>query len=484
MKMRILTSLFTTRHFMNKSFALAVICVLVSQPILAQISQPVFATKSDSIQYAAITSELGSLFKSKEFSREKSRQIDSLMRLQSELRKRVIGMRTEYLADNNFATYQDMAAGKVKPETISKLSLANYTGKKLPKEIKNCTTLEELELVNTNIRKLNKTLAKTTVKKVYVYNNAAKLRLTRNTSVKDLIIRGVDAKNLPKSYKKFKTLENLDLSRNIGLNTFPNIAKNKQLKKLNLLENIITLQDFKKQRNATLQELNLQKNKIRYVPDAIANFPNLHKLTLNYNELTDVSDAIGTLKHLTEISFYQNKLTAIPSGLYKLQSLTMIDLYYNQIERIEPEIEQLHNLEVLYISNNQLKAIPESIGKLTKLRELYIHNNKLSYLPNALTSLTHLRVLRMNNNYFTTFPEPLLALKDLENLDVAKNNIHVLPEEILNFHKLQILVLLDNPWEDESFVMDMAGRMIKRGTVVHLNGLIGFEEYDDPESDN
>jgi Leucine-rich repeat (LRR) protein len=265
----------------------------------AQQSVPVFKERSDSVQYAAIQTEIMALFKS-ERNATSAKKLDSLFQLQASLREKIVGFKTIYSTDKDYTPYNHIKNGTAQPAHISKLSVTG-SQKKLPRELFACSNLVELELVNTRVKKLPRKLGKLkSLKSIYVYNNQSprQLRLSKNAITKELVLRGMKEKALPKSYKKFLALEQLDLSRNIGLEHFPDIYQNKKLVKLNLIENVITLTDLKGAPNSTLQDLNLQKNRIQKIPDAIGSFTALKKLALNYNSIDYVSPAIANLKNL------------------------------------------------------------------------------------------------------------------------------------------------------------------------------------------
>jgi len=440
---------------------------------LAQQSVPVFKNKTDSLEYAKLQTAIQDIFK-RERTDESAQALDSLFKLQFTLREKIIGYKTIYAPDKTFTLYEDVLTGKIDPTVVTKLSLSgNYT--KIPKRIITCTNLEELELVNTQVKKLPKNLMRLPkVKGIYVYNNQTKrsLKLGKNNVVKELLLRGMEANALPKSYKKLSALEELDLSRNIGLTSFPNVYQNKKLKKLNLLENNITLTDLKPILQTSLIELNLQKNKIQKIPDEIGNFISLKKLSLNYNEITEVSEKIGALRELEEMSFYHNKLKSIPSGIYDLSTLKTIDLYYNEIERVDPEISKLKNLEILYLSNNQLVSIPDNVSELGNLRELYLSNNRLFMLPGSLKALKKLTILRVNDNKLTDFPEFVFDLPSIENIDISANSISVIPSKVTQLPKLSLFVLVDNPVNKEEVnISKIIEDLTAKGTIVHQNSV-------------
>ncbi|MBX2966495.1 MAG: leucine-rich repeat domain-containing protein [Cyclobacteriaceae bacterium] len=459
------------------TFALLIATVLIAE---AQISIPVFKDKSDSVQYANVQSAM------REFTMQNQHLLDSVQRIEnrkkydslvtlfSVLRGKIIGFKTIYKPHDKFTPYHEVLSGKIDPALVTQLSFSDNTLKKFPKELYACTNLNELELVNTRVKKLPKKLSKlSNLKKVYVYNHTPKkqLRLAKNQTTEALLIRGTYANKLPKSYKPFTALRELDLSSNIGLNAFPDITQNTKLHKLNLLNNQLTLDDIGRIKHNTLEELNLLNNKIARVPAGITNFPSLKKLVFSNNPVNHVDPALGQLKNLEELAFYNCKLIELSKGLEELENLRQIDLYYNQLTNISIDLSKLKNLEILYLSNNELTSLTESIGSLSNLRELYLSHNKLNYLPKSLANLNQLKVLRVNNNSLTSFPYEILSLTNLENLDISRTNLYGIPEELTTFEKLQIFALTGNTWERNDEIVRIAEVLRKKGTVVHLNTL-------------
>lgn len=448
-------------------FALALFTVT---EVGAQHSVALFSSRQDSIQYTQVQAAIQDILKNSHIDRDNV-SLDSLLQLQATLRAKIIGFKVTYRSNKNFTSSDDLKLKKVKPDEITKVSFADHRSKKLYREIYTCKSLETLELVNTTIRKIPHKLERlSSLKSIYVYNNAppARLKLGKNKNIKTFVLRGVEAKKLPRSYSNFTAIEELDLNGNIGLTTFPEIFKNKKLKKLSLIGNQITLTDLPDKKSA-LEELNLISNKVTSVPAGIIAFPELKKLNFSNNPLTSIDPAIGQLTKLEELSFYNCKLTELPHGIEDLQKLKQIDLYFNELTTLKINIAMLTSLEILYLSNNKLTSLPESIGSATALREIYISNNKLSYLPSGFSKLNSLKVLRMNNNYFTGFPYGILNLRNLENLDLSRNDMVQIPDELATFDKLQILSLVGNPWESKDVVLKIAEALRANGTIVHLN---------------
>jgi Leucine-rich repeat (LRR) protein len=438
----------------------------------AQQQIPVFASKKDSVDYAQVQQALQDLLRTNA-GPIKREVYDSLMYVQNQLRSRIIGFRVIYRPNREFTQYNDIKDNPEKASTLTQLSLSGKEWRKLPSTIYNCQQLEELELVNTSLKKLPARLKKLPrLKAIYVLNYASskRLKLARNNQVKELIFRGIEAQLLPADYGRFMALEDLDLTGNIGLSAFPDIYRNTALKKLSLIGNQITLDDLP-DKASSLEYLNVMGNKITRVPEQIGNFSRLQRVIFSNNSLESIDPAIGKLSRLEELSFYNCGLSSLPASIEQLTSLKQIDLYFNKLTTINISLDRLPALEILYLSNNQLTSLPEEIGSLPNLRELYISNNRLSYLPESMGNLSQLKVFRINNNYFTTFPMELLKLTGLENLDISRNDLRELPMELSQFENLQIFALVDNPWDYPDDILYLAELLRSKGTIVHLNTL-------------
>lgn len=447
-----------------------VVILFLAYSGIAQEAIPVFKIRTDSIDYYSNQKAM----RNHDPLSPKLIKMDSLWEVQQRITKTaILGWKYVYRPDAAFVLLDDVVAGKVNVEDVKKLSITEYTKKEIPPIVWRCSALEEIEFINTRIKKLPRQLNKLQkLHSIELYNNkpTGRLKLTNNNSVTFLKLRSNEPNKVPLNYRKFKALDSLDLSRNF-LTEFPVIDHNKNLKQLFLIDNNITLKELKLKENKSLQCLYLRRNKIEVVPDAISMLTALKKLSFNSNSISEVSDRIGRLKHLEELSFYQNKLTSIPPSFYELSNLKVIDLYYNQIERIEDPVSNLKNLEVLYAANNRIFSVSEKIGELSNLKELYLHHNRISYFPSSISQLALLRVLRFNDNYFAAFPDQILSLKKLENLDISRNRLQNIPSEFDSYENLRILVMTENPWEDHETITALARQMRSHGTLVHLNSM-------------
>jgi len=424
---------------------------------------PVFKNASDSILYITLQASLRNAFQTN----AAPEQVDSLGQALRMAEAKAVGRKKVYQGSNDFLPYDSLKFisdyGQVKNLTLSIRALT-----RLPADLFECKNLETLELVNTRIKRLGKLKKLQSLKTIHLLNNTPTrpLKLSKSISVTTLLVRMDRSNRLPRSYKKWVSLEKIDLA-NCGLEEFPQgLTRNHHLKELRLGINRITLKSGKIELIPSLEKLELQGNGIEHLPDAIRNLPNLTRLTLAWNAIRSVSPAISELKKLEELSFYRNNLTSIPDGVYSLSALREIDLYFNKIERLDSRIEGLKNIEVLYLSNNHLISLPDNIGSLSSLKELYLSNNRISELPLGLTTLRNLKVLRVNDNLLIQVPKDLPKLTNLENLDISNNQMIELPAGLSELPYLKLLVIANNPWED-STLTDLIAQLRSRNVVVH-----------------
>jgi Leucine-rich repeat (LRR) protein len=431
--------------------------------------EPIFENRADSLQFETTQQLIRDVSNGKAYN---AKFMDSIFAKSSELRKRIVGYRKVYTSHPDFFPFDSLAflANRSK---IKRLSLSKIRSNKLPDAIFTCTNLEELELVNTSIARLQRKLNRMSkLRTVQIYNNKPKrsLKLTKNSTIDTMVIRGDNPTKLPKDYSNLASLKRLDLANN-GLTYFPKgTSKNKNLKDLVLNNNRITLANDLIEPHPYLEKLDLGKNQIKKVPPAIQNFFSLKMLKFNYNLISEVDHSIANLKKLEQLSFYNNLLTSIPNAVYELRALKEIDLYYNQIERLGALATQWKNLEVLYLAFNKIVAVPDNLGELKKLQELYLHSNRLILLPESIGELSHLKVLRVNNNLLTSLPLSISSLHLLENLDVSNNSIGTVPVELFNFPQLKILSMVANPWEEETRknLTSITKTFREKGTIVNI----------------
>ena len=435
----------------------------------AQVQQPIYRSKADSISYNQLQQQLSE--RMSPGSSADPRTIDSLRERLIQFRDiAIIGMKYRYQPDPEYTPLADIMDGSVDPRQVKQLSISGWKGKALPAAVYECTSLQRLEIIEGSFRRIPRKLNRLKNLErlaIYNHNSERRLRIARNHRVRHLIFRGDRPGLLPRNFKRFAKLDTLDLKRN-RLTSFPGIQKNKHLKQLVLSENELTLKNDRIRSNTSLQHLVLQRNKIETIPASLTGFPELKKLILNYNQINVVSPELIKLMKLEELGLYQNRLTEIPPVVYQMTNLRFLDLYYNQIEKIDDQVANLQNLEVLYISSNRIYRISEKVGELRNLKELYVHHNRLSYLPESLRKLNNLEVFRINENNLVDVPEWIAELHNLKNLDISHNKIYRAPDIIRKLTKLELVALTENAWENKEQVTALADDLALKGVIVHL----------------
>jgi Leucine-rich repeat (LRR) protein len=326
--------------------------------------------------------------------------------------------------DKSYTSFQQLPK-IANMDSITKISICG-TGeqRRLPDSIFLYKNLVSLELIDFKLKRLPKELR---VKNVRLYNNfpSRRLKLSKNSTITNLTIRGDIRGKLPKNYSNLENLEMLLLSRN-NLKKFPRLKLGKKV-----------------------TQLDLSVNNVNVVPSRVKKYKNLKSLNLNANKVNKIKPGIEQLKNLETLSFYRNNLPGLPSMLYEMKSLRVIDLYYNHITEVKKEIANWKNLEILYLSNNEITSIPEEIGELTNLRELYLHHNKISQLPASIAKLTSLGILRFNHNYMKEWPAGVASLTGLMTLDCSYNFFETIPINDFEFQNMRLLSLQGNPWDAE-----------------------------------
>ena len=386
---------------------------------------PIFKHKKDSVDYAALEAILGPLIK-KALEEQDFEELDSAFRARRKFfeGKEFIN-RTVFTQDRNFTHYQDLDQITNK-DSITRISMLGEGRRKLPRNLYRYKNLADIELINFKLRKVPRRLR---VKTVTLYNNFPRkpLKLSKNSTITYLAIRGDEDGMLPKRYDRLRKLEALTLSR----------------------------------------------NNLKSVPD-FEGCTSLRTLSLNNNSIEEIGSGIEKLTNLESLSFYKNNIASIPDFLYKMRSLKVIDLYFNHIKVVSPAVANWKKLEILYLANNDLYSLPDEIGELTNLRELYLHHNKLSNIPVAIGNLTSLNVLRINNNGMIEWPEGLSNIKSLTNLDCSFNNFETLPITELDFRNMKILSIGGNPWDPDikPNIIAWVDALRENETVVHIDNYL------------
>jgi len=437
------------------------------------VRYPRFSSPEDSTQFVII-SNIFNKMRFRNLEETSKDYMDSLWQAYDKLFKKVVAYETAYLPHTDFTRW-DSVKKKNLYDTVSLISFTSEKMTEFPAELWKCTNVEAIELFETSLSELPEELNQLpNLHTILINNNSKKIRITKDSRIKTLIVRG----NTSENFKRLTNLEKLDVS-DCDLTRFPKgLHKSKKLKEVMLNDNQINLAKRKIRKRNSITHLEMQANNMTVLPSSIKRFTNLKTLVLNGNLISEVSPAIAQLKKLEQLAFYKNQLTAIPSGVYELPALREIDLYYNLIGRVDERIQNLKNLEVLYLSYNGITSVAESIGTLPKLQELYLSNNQLADLPASISNLEQLRVLRINNNHLTQVPNDLHRLINIENLDFSGNKISEAPQGIGSLSHLKLLVIMNNPWNQSSIqsLTSLAQDLRNKNVIVHFEQAVESEQ--------
>ncbi|XP_022640763.1 receptor-like protein 12 [Vigna radiata var. radiata] len=376
------------------------------------------------------------------------------------------------LAFNNFSSVIPFGFNKLENLTYLNLSCAGFLGQ-IPIEISQmtrlvtldlssllCSTEQELNLGNPNLRKLVRNL--TSIRQLYLdgvsisaagheWSNALmslhdlqEVSMARcNLSgplysslarLENLSVIVLDGNNLsstvPETFAYLKFLTILSLSSCQLTGTFPqNIFK------------IVTL---------SVVDISLNNNLQGFFPD----FPQGSLQTLRVSD-TSFSGAfpnsIGNMKNLTELDFSYCRFSgALPNSLSNLTELSYLDLSYNNFTGRIPSFEKVDKLTYLDLSNNGLSgAVPSSshFEGLNNLVSIDLGYNSISgSIPSSLFTLPQLQKIMLSHNQFGQLDEfTNESSSKLIILDLGSNHLSgSLPTSIYQLSRLNILILSSN----------------------------------------
>jgi Leucine-rich repeat (LRR) protein len=426
---------------LKSTFVFFVFIALSITQSRAQTMVPCFKSKEDSLKYNAILRFYENLDRP-----PTQWELDSIQKIHQNIN---MFFKAIYMPSNP-EILLDSLLSSTKPDTITAIILSGKSYKQIPKELRKFPNLAYLEIVNTNITKIPRSLRHNPhLKKILIQENnpGKKLKFSKNKSINHATIHTGHENSPTLRIHKLDNLHTLHFYDN-ELDAIPKkLHKNKNLQELRFTNCYFnTPPSFQKGKKYPIHTLIFSKCKITQTPLNLHGFSALKTLTLNENSIHQVNPGLGALKHLESLSFYKNNLKEIPAQVFELPSLKQIDLYHNEISRIQPEIKNLTNLKILYLSHNKIYSLPSEIGELKNLKELYVHHNKLSYLPETIANLQNLEVLHFNDNLFQDFPMQILKLNSLEDLDFSGNSLEKLPSLNVSFPHLKYLKIDKNPY--------------------------------------
>lgn len=115
----------------------------------------------------------------------------------------------------------------------------------------------------------------------------------------------------------------------------------------------------------------------------LARYKNLKRLDFWENNLTELPGSVYSLAKLETLYVY-DELKSISPEIKKLQNLKSLQLEGNRITELADEIGELKQLEVLILAGNHLKHLPGTINALKCLRLLDVAGNPELQLSDKL----------------------------------------------------------------------------------------------------
>ncbi|XP_031386037.1 putative leucine-rich repeat receptor-like serine/threonine-protein kinase At2g24130 isoform X2 [Punica granatum] len=200
-----------------------------------------------------------------------------------------------------------------------------------------------------------------------------------------------------------------------------------------------------------LQELSLSYNLLTgTIPAALARSHQLTILELSNNHLSgEIPVELGNMGQLFSVILNNNFLSGkIPLTLGNLGQVSKLDLSYNQLTGIIPPEMIMGSISeirlYLNFSHNALEgSLPMELSKLEKVQEMdFSWNNFSGSIFSQISSCIELRVLNLSHNSLGGhLPDTLSELKNLESLDVSGNQLSGTIPATLS--KIQSLTFLD-----------------------------------------
>ncbi|MDR1836437.1 MAG: hypothetical protein LBQ89_02155 [Treponema sp.] len=196
-----------------------------------------------------------------------------------------------------------------------------------------------------------------------------------------------------------------------------------------------------------LEALSIYNNTVRTIPAHIANIKKLRKLRVYGDNITSLPQEIGERPALTVLDLGCPKLGALPESFAHLKTMQSLRLVSCNFTVVPGFICGWTNLEELQISMENsfqgpytaLKALPKNTGDLQKLKYLILDAAGIVKIPDSLGSCP-LQYLNLSGNY-KTIPETFGNLSHLKMLNLFSGKPITLPDSFGNLHTLKELAI-------------------------------------------
>ncbi|CAN6477770.1 unnamed protein product [Victoria cruziana] len=253
-------------------------------------------------------------------------------------------------------------------------------------------------------------------------------------AVKEFRLTDPAVQELPHSIKRLQNLVTLSLKcEQVG--ALPMWINGKQLEKI--------------------RELEIQSKSLETLPESIGSLEGLKTLKLVCENLQSLPDSVEKLKDLEIFEVASGNLERLPS-IGSIRSLRQFKVKCPNIKAIPKSIKQLEELEILELHLDNPKALPDSTTLPKKLKELALRCNDLEKLPDCVWSLGELEKLSLSGcRKIEALPDDKLAqMKSLLHLDLSQTIIKNIPESVRFLPRLRSLQIGDDAENRTTFFFE------------------------------
>lgn len=128
-----------------------------------------------------------------------------------------------------------------------------------------------------------------------------------------------------------------------------------------------------------LKQLDISDNVIAVIPSSINKLSKLEFLNVSKNKIIEFPDISGITK-LDTLLIKENKLKTLPKGIEKLQELTWIDASFNQLSFL-PDLKNMKKLKSALLRNNNLTEFPKELLEMPQLKNIDLRGNPIKSIP-------------------------------------------------------------------------------------------------------